>query len=584
MKKIIVTLVTCFVLSTNTFADAPSQWAADQVSSAHELGLVPERLMEDFEEDISRRDFCALCANTLRACGITGEDESVVSFSDTDDSDVLFCASLGVVSGTGNGRFEPDRAVTRQEAARLLTGTLKEINDNVGSELYLPHIFADGREIAYWARNEVYAMYHTGIMEGVSENAFDPQGSYTREQAIATFYRLYNLRDTSDLAVNKEYYPYGVYAAATKQNRDIGGNSYYIDRAYSWNVADFKPEYIDYSGNTYTADELGCTYPIGSEYMPVLTSAGTGSTRYTIVNNSGEDIASGNDISMVYNIEGDLAEIMEYGPRLYDLSTGQTVSLTGDEGEMVTSVGCGMYMVFTQEGSFFVNSSLQPVTEPVYQYGSVRFVNDLAAVQRLDGSFDVINTSGQVLKHLTLDMSKYSAVNEIFGTNVILVYTKGDGYDILRSVSGKYIQGYRWAGFLEDGCIIGEKEGIYYLLDPSGNVKFCISDKGYSELVMAEGFYMCGNSQGWDLLDTNGELLLSGFMEGYLISDGGGIYCGKAADGSLMCFDASGRLLGTIPCDINSTWDDCCFINGLIRIAQGESLVYYTPQGNRVDL
>lgn len=53
-----------------------------------------------------------------------------VSFTDTDNADVLLCASAGVVNGVGNGKFAPDKNITRQEAASMLH-RLGALNKNV---------------------------------------------------------------------------------------------------------------------------------------------------------------------------------------------------------------------------------------------------------------------------------------------------------------------------------------------------------------------------------------------------------------------------------------------------------------------
>ena len=51
--------------------------------------------------------------------------------------------------------------------------------------------FSDDAGISDWARESVYKCFRYGIMMG-TDNGFEPQGTYTVEQAIATMIRLYN--------------------------------------------------------------------------------------------------------------------------------------------------------------------------------------------------------------------------------------------------------------------------------------------------------------------------------------------------------------------------------------------------------
>ena len=68
--------------------------------------------------------FRALAAAVYRTWEKSGNvksvDKATVSFSDTEDEDVLLCASLGVVNGVGNGKFAPQQQLTRQQAASML--------------------------------------------------------------------------------------------------------------------------------------------------------------------------------------------------------------------------------------------------------------------------------------------------------------------------------------------------------------------------------------------------------------------------------------------------------------------------------
>lgn len=200
MKKMwISALLAAAMMTAAGAADAPSAWAQKSVDAARAAGLVPSQVDSAFDTPITREDFCSLAAAVYRAWDrenvLQAASTGKVSFTDTDNADVLLCASAGVVNGVGNGKFAPDKNITRQEAASMLhrLGALnKNVKNNVNDRL--PHVFADGEKIRSWARSDINWVYRQGIMNGTGSNHFTPDGAYTREQSIATTLRLYDTK------------------------------------------------------------------------------------------------------------------------------------------------------------------------------------------------------------------------------------------------------------------------------------------------------------------------------------------------------------------------------------------------------
>jgi hypothetical protein len=94
----------------------------------------------------------------------------------------------GIVLGVGDNRFEPDRALTRQE----LTTILYRYAGLAG--LTLPETrayveFSDETEINEYAKGPVAALYSAGVIDGKPDNLFDPKGTATRAEAAAMFHR-----------------------------------------------------------------------------------------------------------------------------------------------------------------------------------------------------------------------------------------------------------------------------------------------------------------------------------------------------------------------------------------------------------
>ena len=168
-------------------ADQPSSWAAEQVNAAIAAGLVPEALQAGYTGTATRAQFCALAVELYET--VTGSEIAErATFSDTSDVNVQKMAGIGVINGVGNGQFNPSGQLTREQAATILV----RLADAMGQPL--PEgtaSFADNASIASWAIEAVGRAQAGGLMGGIGNNQFSPQGPYTVEQSIMTAFRLY---------------------------------------------------------------------------------------------------------------------------------------------------------------------------------------------------------------------------------------------------------------------------------------------------------------------------------------------------------------------------------------------------------
>ncbi len=588
MKRYIVLMFMLFMFANNVYAyDPPSDWALDDVNRAREEGLVPDFLMGGYGNATIRQEFCKLCANTLRAWGITEKGEAVVSFNDLTndndiDPDILFCASLGIVSGTGNGKFEPTRFITRQEAAKMLCNTYKVLlesqNKDMDYELTYPHVFKDGDKISLWARNDIYAMYHCGVMMGDTKGNFDPLGNYTREQSICTFLRLYDLKGNYNTV--PEYYIVGDFEKILCSNYD---GSCYMD-IVGRDITKYDPEYINSYSQHFTSQDLGCVYPIGENYMPVLAYAGAGVGREIIIDKNGDDVTSGSGVTGVISIDGDIAAVNDFGYKLYDLKARKIISV--DDTDYISNIGCGMYSALYEdekagEGVLFafLDKDLKPITQKKYKYCGTALNNMTVGIDK-NGNADIVNNKGDILKTFKIDLKTYN-ISSIFGTNVILGNIKTSHSELLRVGSGEYIKKYDTVEFMDNGEIRADGE----ILDINGKKKFNIKDKGYEFVVPSYAYdnFWFGfdpKTNTYDVIDTKGNVMAEDICERFFVSDGGGIFCGKKSDYELVMFDAFGKETGNVKTEYSI--ESYCFINGLLRVTSDKGInTYYFPNGEQ---
>lgn len=187
-------------------SDVPSSWAVDEVEAARENGLIPEELDEKYQENITRQEFCRLAVQLLETVIGRNIDEILDyhdveinpnEFNDTKDQNILAMRALHVVSGVGDGKFESNRAIEREEAATMLTRLGKVLDGKLPQNAMLN--FADKTSVSDWAYYSVMFVSNNedengrAIMGGTGDNQFSPQETYTREQAFLSFGRLYDI-------------------------------------------------------------------------------------------------------------------------------------------------------------------------------------------------------------------------------------------------------------------------------------------------------------------------------------------------------------------------------------------------------
>jgi cell wall-associated NlpC family hydrolase len=187
--------VTAF--TTASAADL-SGWAISEYISANESGLVSYSVVSNnLKADITREEFCELIVNLYKK--LTNEElsNSVSSpFTDTDSLAVAQAYCYGIVSGTDDTTFTPDRLVTREEMAKMLVRTLTageaDIEIPTDSDTSLIDGFWDKNEISSWAQDSVVTALKYSLLNGETDYTLNPLGSTTREQAIASVNRSYH--------------------------------------------------------------------------------------------------------------------------------------------------------------------------------------------------------------------------------------------------------------------------------------------------------------------------------------------------------------------------------------------------------
>lgn len=90
-------------------------------------------------------------------------------------------ASLGIINGIGDSKFDPARKITRAEFTAIAT---RFANSNNGTHRF------DDVAVGYWAERNIATAYDYGWIEGTGENLFAPTANITRAETCAIVNRM----------------------------------------------------------------------------------------------------------------------------------------------------------------------------------------------------------------------------------------------------------------------------------------------------------------------------------------------------------------------------------------------------------
>lgn len=195
---------------------AYSDSAAEAVEKIKNDLIMPGELNYNFTSPITRRELCTL-AMTVFSADLNRKNDTyrrndysrniydvVGDITGTDDYYMLAAAKLGFITDTDSGSLEPEKTVTRQEAAVFMYNIAKRLNvaENIPRTEY-----ADDGDIAPWARESVYAVSsmenaeENRVMSAKDNNSFLPGEVCTREQMMASMVCLRDIYELKDREV-----------------------------------------------------------------------------------------------------------------------------------------------------------------------------------------------------------------------------------------------------------------------------------------------------------------------------------------------------------------------------------------------
>lgn len=180
-----------------TFHDVSAgYWAVDAIAHSYAHGYFKGEGEGRFapERAITRGEFVSILGRMAGA----STSNTATAFGDVPSGAyyagyVAWAQSKGIVAGVSQGRFEPNRTITREEMAVMLNKFLASQNKYYAATGY--GNFSDGGSIAGWAKDSVDKMTRQGLLSGMGNGDFAPKANFSRAQAAQVLYTI----DTKDM-------------------------------------------------------------------------------------------------------------------------------------------------------------------------------------------------------------------------------------------------------------------------------------------------------------------------------------------------------------------------------------------------
>jgi cell division protein FtsB len=176
--------------------DIERHWARPYISEMAARSVVQGDENGRFLPDnvVTRAEFAAMLTRALGLPAENGENP----FSDVDAASwyspsVRSAHKYGLISGFGDGTFQPGSTITRQQAAVMMASALKlagapPASNSQAVESSSP--FMDNQQISPWAKHSIESAAQAGIVSGRANGQFDPHLEITRAETAVMLHRL----------------------------------------------------------------------------------------------------------------------------------------------------------------------------------------------------------------------------------------------------------------------------------------------------------------------------------------------------------------------------------------------------------
>lgn len=177
--------------NAKSFTDVTSGWYASDVEFLSARGIIDGFKDDTFKpnNDITRAEFIALLAKyeKIKQVNTTTEFKDVPS-EKWYSSYVKWAKDNKIISGTGDGLFNPERKISREEVAVIMANYIKF---KTGKDIKNVDTtkFTDDKGISTWAKSSVNYLSEISLITGKNNNNFAAKDNTTRAETSAILKR-----------------------------------------------------------------------------------------------------------------------------------------------------------------------------------------------------------------------------------------------------------------------------------------------------------------------------------------------------------------------------------------------------------
>lgn len=177
-----------------TFADTASgwDWAKPSIEFLRSSGITNGYSNNTYRpgQSISRGEFTLMICRAFQfpAGGSSGFPD--VPANSTYAGAIAAARDLGIVQGN-NGRFQPDRPITRQSAMTMICRAIEAAGQSLPTaDTALLSSYADGSQVSAFARPSVAALVQMGAVRGNSASRLNPGAAISRAEMAVILHRV----------------------------------------------------------------------------------------------------------------------------------------------------------------------------------------------------------------------------------------------------------------------------------------------------------------------------------------------------------------------------------------------------------
>ncbi|WP_309137281.1 S-layer homology domain-containing protein [Romboutsia lituseburensis] len=177
------------IVNALSFEDVKNDhWAAKTIQDFVNKGYIGGYSDNTFkpENSITRAEFIKIVNQTFGYKEITSADFTDVKSNQWFYNDVCIAIKAGYIKGYEDKTFRPNKQITREEVAVIITNIKKNKDTNYDKI----NKYKDLKNISNWAKSSVEGALEAKYIGGYSDNTIKPKANITRAESVSILSRI----------------------------------------------------------------------------------------------------------------------------------------------------------------------------------------------------------------------------------------------------------------------------------------------------------------------------------------------------------------------------------------------------------